>query len=212
MKKSRRRKLLLTETTDNKQFIEDEELKPLITMSESLGNEIVETESTDMDNGSSLQEVCICTNHSTTTDSEGPLPATTSDDNIFVVMTPPVAMHKNKTKKLEHKINLMAAIEAATSSSTSSAEESSIELGNNGSNGVSCIISHSPNNLELLPSNTNILEENTGGVLTTATVINNLSMSAHSSTTVLASSSAALSCSVNASSGSAKKKTKRRKR
>lgn len=212
MKKSRRRKLLLTETTDNKQFIEHEELKPLITMSESLGNEIVETESTDMDNGSSLQEVCICTNHSTTTDSEGPLPATTSDDNIFVVMTPPVTMHKNKTKKLEHKINLMAAIEAATSSSTSSAEESSIELGNNGSNGVSCIISHSPNNLELLPSNTNILEENTGGVLTTATVINNLSMSAHSSTTVLASSSAALSCSVNASSGSAKKKTKRRKR
>ncbi|XP_052855565.1 LOW QUALITY PROTEIN: uncharacterized protein LOC128264225 [Drosophila gunungcola] len=66
----------------------------------------------------------------TTTDSDGPLPATTSDDNLVYgssTHTTQAAPHKLKTKKLEHKINLIAAIEAATSSSTSSAEESSVE-------------------------------------------------------------------------------------
>ncbi|KAH8289814.1 hypothetical protein KR054_011401 [Drosophila jambulina] len=63
-----------------------------------------------------------------TTDSEGPVPATTSDDNLtYGQQSCTAAPHKLKTKKLEHKINLIAAIEAATSSSTSSAEESSVE-------------------------------------------------------------------------------------
>ncbi|XP_039152977.1 microtubule-associated protein futsch isoform X1 [Drosophila simulans] len=70
----------------------------------------------------------VATN-ATTTDSEGPVPATTSDDNVVYgsSSTTNAAPHKLKTKKLEHKINLIAAIEAATSSSTSSAEESSVE-------------------------------------------------------------------------------------
>ncbi|KQS29776.1 uncharacterized protein LOC6551259 isoform X1 [Drosophila erecta] len=70
----------------------------------------------------------VATN-ATTTDSEGPVPATTSDDNVVYgsPSTTNAAPHKLKTKKLEHKINLIAAIEAATSSSTSSAEESSVE-------------------------------------------------------------------------------------
>lgn len=70
----------------------------------------------------------VATN-ATTTDSEGPVPATTSDDNVVYgsSSTSNAAPHKLKTKKLEHKINLIAAIEAATSSSTSSAEESSVE-------------------------------------------------------------------------------------
>ncbi|XP_036341369.1 LOW QUALITY PROTEIN: uncharacterized protein LOC118750750 [Rhagoletis pomonella] len=66
----------------------------------------------------------------TTTDSEGPIPATTSDDNIFILPLTPANTHapmKQKTKRIEHKINLMAAIDAATSSSTSSAEESNME-------------------------------------------------------------------------------------
>ncbi|XP_034139096.1 uncharacterized protein LOC117590514 isoform X1 [Drosophila guanche] len=68
------------------------------------------------------------TNTATTTDSEGPIPATTSDDNlVYSSSTAASPPHKLKTKKLEHKINLIAAIEAATSSSTSSAEESSVE-------------------------------------------------------------------------------------
>ncbi|KAH8267551.1 hypothetical protein KR026_000668 [Drosophila bipectinata] len=69
------------------------------------------------------------TTTSTTTDSEGPVPATTSDDNLVYgsSSTSSSTPHKLKTKKLEHKINLIAAIEAATSSSTSSAEESSVE-------------------------------------------------------------------------------------
>ncbi|KPU77422.1 uncharacterized protein Dana_GF19493, isoform C [Drosophila ananassae] len=69
------------------------------------------------------------TTTSTTTDSEGPVPATTSDDNLVYgsASTSSSTPHKLKTKKLEHKINLIAAIEAATSSSTSSAEESSVE-------------------------------------------------------------------------------------
>ncbi|XP_051864613.1 uncharacterized protein LOC117578056 isoform X2 [Drosophila albomicans] len=66
----------------------------------------------------------------TTTDSDGPLPATTSDDGIYASSCLPTVPHKLKTKKLEHKINLIAAIEAATSSSTSSAEESSVETTN----------------------------------------------------------------------------------
>ncbi|KAH8273484.1 hypothetical protein KR018_004085 [Drosophila ironensis] len=67
--------------------------------------------------------------NATTTDSEGPVPATTSDDNMVYgsSSTSSSTPHKLKTKKLEHKINLIAAIEAATSSSTSSAEESSVE-------------------------------------------------------------------------------------
>nr|XP_016924003.1 uncharacterized protein LOC108005305 isoform X1 [Drosophila suzukii] len=70
----------------------------------------------------------VATN-ATNTDSEGPVPATTSDDNVVYgsSSTTNAAPHKLKTKKLEHKINLIAAIEAATSSSTSSAEESSVE-------------------------------------------------------------------------------------
>ncbi|KAH8368539.1 hypothetical protein KR084_012775 [Drosophila pseudotakahashii] len=70
----------------------------------------------------------VATN-ATNTDSEGPVPATTSDDNLIYgsSSTTNAAPHKLKTKKLEHKINLIAAIEAATSSSTSSAEESSVE-------------------------------------------------------------------------------------
>ncbi|XP_020717235.1 uncharacterized protein LOC101460651 isoform X2 [Ceratitis capitata] len=66
----------------------------------------------------------------TTTDSEGPIPATTSDENIFILPTNVAnnnAPTKLKTKRLEHKINLMAAIDAATSSSTSSAEEGNVE-------------------------------------------------------------------------------------
>lgn len=118
---------------------DDDELKPLIAMSESqieniadnLGAKTSAALPSLLDESFTMKPFITKSNtltHSTTTDSEGPMPATTSDDNVFVMPTATAGQHKIKTKKLEHKINLMAAIEAATSSSTSSAEESGVEL------------------------------------------------------------------------------------
>ncbi|XP_046803112.1 CAP-Gly domain-containing linker protein 1, partial [Lucilia cuprina] len=124
------------------QEIDDEELRPLIAMTEShvdqTTNVIDDTLSATISKCGSNQPLNTQSLlHSNTTDSEGPMPATTSDDNVFSI---PVAtvhnQHKIKTKKLEHKINLIAAIEAATSSSTSSAEESGVELGSRSSHDI----------------------------------------------------------------------------
>ncbi|XP_065366465.1 uncharacterized protein LOC135959270 [Calliphora vicina] len=117
------------------QEIDDEELIPLIAMTES---QLDQATTVSDDTLPALTAKCVKNQplraqtliHSTTTDSEGPMPATTSDDNVFSIPVSTVHnQHKIKTKKLEHKINLIAAIEAATSSSTSSAEESGVELG-----------------------------------------------------------------------------------
>lgn len=113
------------------QEIVDEELLPLIALTESQVysaanhfNVGLPESSSNKITRSSVAQLHL---YSTTTDSEGPLPTTTSDDNVFPI---PVHVshntHKIKTKKLEHKINLIAAIEAATSSS---AEESGVEIG-----------------------------------------------------------------------------------
>lgn len=116
------------------QEIDDEELRPLIAMTDSQVDNPTNAsdESSALalkcDNDQSLAKQTFI--NSNTTDSDGPMPATTSDDNVCSIPVPIVHNpHKIKTKKLEHKINLIAAIEAATSSSTSSAEESGVELG-----------------------------------------------------------------------------------
>ncbi|XP_075154648.1 breast carcinoma-amplified sequence 3 protein rudhira [Haematobia irritans] len=117
--------------------MDDDELRPLIAMSESQIENVACSNSSVLppsllDESFSMKPLIAKSNtltHSTTTDSEGPMPATTSDDNVFIMPATSSGQHKIKTKKLEHKINLMAAIEAATSSSTSSAEESGVELG-----------------------------------------------------------------------------------
>ncbi|XP_017137984.1 uncharacterized protein LOC108152864 isoform X1 [Drosophila miranda] len=143
------------------------------------------------------------TNTATTTDSEGPIPATTSDDNLVysssAAASPP---HKLKTKKLEHKINLIAAIEAATSSSTSSAEESSVETAGPIGSGPHADASPSP------------------GTATATSAPNSGGASASSAIPATASSSSVVGLHVGSTVGmgvasqasATKKKTKRRKR
>uniref|UniRef100_A0A1A9X247 BCAS3 domain-containing protein n=1 Tax=Glossina brevipalpis TaxID=37001 RepID=A0A1A9X247_9MUSC len=110
---------------------DDEELRPLIAMTESqieqLPRSAQSMETALLDDSFTLNPVTAHTLAQSTTDSEEPMPATTSDDNVFTMPAP--TTHKIKTKKLERKFNLMTAIEAATSSSTSSAEESGVEIG-----------------------------------------------------------------------------------
>ena len=135
-KKQKRKRQQLQELQKQKeqqhqQEMDDEELRPLIAMTESQADQISTGVPgvTDKSNSTkiSMKQTFL---QSTTTDSEGPMPATTSDDNVFCVPAPMVHNpQKIKTKKLEHKINLIGAIEAATSSSTSSAEESGVEIG-----------------------------------------------------------------------------------
>ncbi|KAH8275725.1 hypothetical protein KR044_009130 [Drosophila immigrans] len=128
------------------QLDDDEELRPLISisMTQEDSNEndndapqkttLPDDEDDDDEEQEDLLQFAAAAAAATggnTTDSDGPLPATTSDDGNYASCLPPAsAPHKLKTKKLEHKINLIAAIEAATSSSTSSAEESSVETTN----------------------------------------------------------------------------------
>ncbi|XP_037811764.1 uncharacterized protein LOC119603707 [Lucilia sericata] len=124
------------------QEIDDEELRPLIAMTEShvdqttnVSDDTLSASTAKCDSNQPLKTQPLL--HSNTTDSEGPMPATTSDDNAFSIPVTTVHnQHKIKTKKLEHKINLIAAIEAATSSSTSSAEESGVELGGRSSHDI----------------------------------------------------------------------------
>ncbi|XP_011183414.2 uncharacterized protein LOC105212823 isoform X1 [Zeugodacus cucurbitae] len=123
-------------------FEDDDELRPLITTIKSdLDSVTAKTKITScslsglnkIDKQKSNDNIIARVSPNTTTDSEGPVPATTSDDNGFVLPTNNAIINvpiKLKTKRLEHKINLMAAIDAATSSSTSSAEESNLEMEN----------------------------------------------------------------------------------
>ncbi|XP_054730895.1 uncharacterized protein LOC129239440 isoform X1 [Anastrepha obliqua] len=129
---------------------DDEELRPLIGMTDSHleavaasnsnvpSSSLSSLNSKDVQkrNSSILKPIKVASasplahSTTTTTDSEGPIPVTTSDDNIFILPSCTAVTNapmKQKTKRLEHKINLMAAIDAATSSSTSSAEESNME-------------------------------------------------------------------------------------
>uniref|UniRef100_A0A1A9UHI6 BCAS3 domain-containing protein n=1 Tax=Glossina austeni TaxID=7395 RepID=A0A1A9UHI6_GLOAU len=110
---------------------DDEELRPLIAMTESqieqLPRSAQNMETALLDDSFTLNPVTAHNLGQSTTDSEEPMPTTTSDDNVFTMPAP--TTHKIKTKKLERKFNLMTAIEAATSSSTSSAEESGVEIG-----------------------------------------------------------------------------------
>ncbi|XP_037938422.1 uncharacterized protein LOC119671734 [Teleopsis dalmanni] len=160
MSKKQRRKKQQTELQKQKEqhnnssaADEDEELRPLINMSDShlenyvdtlvasdhfamSSSHIPTTRTTQLlDDIIGIKQPTASTSlfaYSTTTDSEGPMPATTSDDNVVYTLPSNTSSipNKMKTKKLEHKINLIAAIEAATSSSTSSAEESGVESGN----------------------------------------------------------------------------------
>ncbi|XP_037889316.1 LOW QUALITY PROTEIN: uncharacterized protein LOC119637388 [Glossina fuscipes] len=110
---------------------DDEELRPLIAMTESqieqLPRSAQNMETALLDDSFTVNPVTVHNLGQSTTDSEEPMPTTTSDDNVFTMPAP--TTHKIKTKKLERKFNLMTAIEAATSSSTSSAEESGVEIG-----------------------------------------------------------------------------------
>ncbi|XP_067634551.1 uncharacterized protein [Eurosta solidaginis] len=163
MSKKQRKKRQQLESRDKKEESEtrddDEELRPLIAMIDSHteipticdNNESSITLPTSTNNISKdiIQKHPILiarasplgnsTTTTTTTDSEGPIPATTSDDNNIFILPSNTAVAINapiklKTKRLEHKINLIAAIDAATSSSTSSAEESNVEAENRRSN------------------------------------------------------------------------------
>lgn len=139
-KKQKRKRQQLQElqkqrNQQHQQEMDDEELRPLIAMTESQADQTTSSadqtlpgESTKSNsNQISVTQTFL---QSTTTDSEGPMPVTTSDDNVFCLPAPTIHNpQKIKTKKLEHKINLIGAIEAATSSSTSSAEESGVEIG-----------------------------------------------------------------------------------
>ncbi|XP_011290884.1 titin isoform X1 [Musca domestica] len=203
--------------------VDDDELRPLIAMSESQIENVASAAAVNpstsplpslLDESFTMKPLIgksNTLNHSTTTDSEGPMPATTSDDNVFIM---PSAVnssagagsghqqHKIKTKKLEHKINLMAAIEAATSSSTSSAEESGVELGGSGRHHECDDTAASP----LVPTS---LISAAGLTATASTSVLPMSMAAM----VAAGGAGAAPLTLNATAaGALKKKTKRRKR
>ncbi|KAH8387712.1 hypothetical protein KR093_009008 [Drosophila rubida] len=146
--KSKKHKRAKSQPKDEQVDDEDEELRPLISISmtqdDNIDNDIdndtadnapqktLPGEEEDDEEEEEEDLLHFAAAASTATDSDGPLPATTSDDGqLYASCLPPASVpHKLKTKKLEHKINLIAAIEAATSSSTSSAEESSVETTN----------------------------------------------------------------------------------
>uniref|UniRef100_A0A1I8NQE3 BCAS3 WD40 domain-containing protein n=1 Tax=Stomoxys calcitrans TaxID=35570 RepID=A0A1I8NQE3_STOCA len=203
--------------------MDDDELRPLIAMSESqieniaIGSASSATMPSLLDESFSLKPLITKSNtltHSTTTDSEGPMPATTSDDNVFIMPSSTNTgtssgsggQHKIKTKKLEHKINLMAAIEAATSSSTSSAEESGVELGGGGR-------SHDADDHPVLcgPSSLISSASAASSLAASSSILPPLSMAA----VVAAGGSAShapMTLNASAAAGALKKKTKRRKR
>lgn len=149
LSKKQKRKRQQTEAKEQKEeitFEDDDELRPLITTIKSDSETVTESNKNTFCalyslNNRGVQEpidnIIARASPNTTTDSEGAVPATTSDDNGFILPTNTAAINvptKLKTKRLEHKINLMAAIDAATSSSTSSAEESNLEIENRKAN------------------------------------------------------------------------------
>ncbi|XP_039962358.1 uncharacterized protein LOC120775993 [Bactrocera tryoni] len=145
LSKKQKRKRQQAETKKQKEeitFEDDDELRPLITKIKSdsetlpISNKNISSTfsgSNNKDDQKLIDNIITPASPNTTTDSEGPVPATTSDDNGFILPANSATINvpmKLKTKRLEHKINLMAAIDAATSSSTSSAEESNLEIEN----------------------------------------------------------------------------------